>query len=66
MPKSFFSNLPPNVNITETDLVKLIPLAQQVLDDPLLMNQLCDRVYELMLEDLSQQSERLRSYRRFI
>lgn len=37
-------------------------LAAKVLHDPLLQMDLCDRVYELMLEDLRLQRERARNY----
>ncbi|HIK14515.1 MAG TPA: hypothetical protein IGS53_04375 [Leptolyngbyaceae cyanobacterium M33_DOE_097] len=37
-------------------------LADQVLRDPVLLRQVCDRVYQLLLEDLRQQHERSRSY----
>ncbi|HEY9301864.1 MULTISPECIES: hypothetical protein [unclassified Coleofasciculus] len=36
--------------------------AAKVLRDPLLLRQLSDRVYELMLEDLRRQRERSRNY----
>ena len=36
--------------------------AAQVLQNPLLMRRLSDRVYELMLEDLRNQRERSRNY----
>lgn len=39
-------------------------LAAKALDDPLLLRQLSDRVYELMLEDLRYQKERSRNYGR--
>lgn len=34
-------------------------IAQQYLDDPVLMQALCDRVYELLYADLRLQRERL-------
>lgn len=37
---------------------------QKILHDPLLLQQLGDRVYELLQEDLRQQSERRRGYGR--
>jgi hypothetical protein len=44
------------------ELVQTISFADKILSDPLLLRQLCDRVYELMLEDLRQQRERYRNY----
>ncbi|MEW6494900.1 MAG: hypothetical protein AB1589_20625 [Cyanobacteriota bacterium] len=40
----------------------LLQTASKVLNDPLLLRQLSDRVYELMLEDLRYQRERSRNY----
>ncbi|MGA9377468.1 MAG: hypothetical protein WBV73_01600 [Phormidium sp.] len=39
-------------------------LAKQVLEDPLLLRQLSDRIYELMQTDLRLQRERSRNYGR--
>lgn len=36
----------------------------QILQDPLLQQQLCDRVYELLQAELRQESERSRGYGR--
>ncbi|NJM65781.1 MAG: hypothetical protein HC851_09040 [Acaryochloris sp. RU_4_1] len=36
----------------------------RILQDPLLQQQLCDRVYELLQAELRQQSERSRGYGR--
>lgn len=45
---------------------QLLKLAATILENPLLQRQLCDRVYELLQEDLRQQKERYRNYgRRF-
>jgi hypothetical protein len=45
---------------------EIAQLAQQILQDPLRTMQLCDRVYELLQEDLRIQQERSRGYgRRF-
>ncbi len=38
-------------------------LADQIKRDPLLMRQLAERVYQLMVEDLRQQKERSQNYR---
>ncbi|MEM9538788.1 MAG: hypothetical protein AAGA60_04665 [Cyanobacteria bacterium P01_E01_bin.42] len=38
--------------------------AAEVMEDSLLMQQVGDRVYELMIEDFAHQSERYRNYRR--
>jgi hypothetical protein len=48
---------PLNRTISETVL-------NQILHDPILLQQLGDRVYELLQEDLHRQSERSRGYRR--
>ncbi|WP_013322017.1 hypothetical protein [Gloeothece verrucosa] len=37
-------------------------LAAKALYDPLLQRDLCDRIYELMLEDMRLQKERIRQY----
>jgi len=37
--------------------------AQEIKDDPLKVQQLADRVYELLLEDLHQQKQRKGSYK---
>jgi hypothetical protein len=39
-------------------------LADKILHDPLLLRKLCDRVYDLMLEELQIQRERAGTYRR--
>ena len=37
---------------------KITQIASNILDSPLMMQKLCDRVYELWLEELRQQRER--------
>lgn len=44
-------------------LAKMMPIVAKILKDPLLLNKLCDRIYELMQEDLRQQKE-YHNYRR--
>ena len=44
------------------ELAEIIPFAEKVLHDPLLLQKLCDRVYELMLEDMRQQRTNNRQY----
>ncbi len=46
----------------KSDRRALLKTASRVLQDPLLLNRLGDRVYELMLEDLRYQRERSRNY----
>ncbi|MEP0777118.1 hypothetical protein NDI39_05770 [Microcoleus sp. ZQ-A2] len=48
------------------DLAKISKVAGKVLQDPLLMRLLSDRVYKLMLEDLRRQQERSRNYGVFL
>ncbi|ACK70070.1 hypothetical protein PCC7424_1631 [Gloeothece citriformis PCC 7424] len=43
-------------------MTRLKSLAAKALSDPLLQRDLCDRVYELMLEDLRLQKENIRHY----
>ncbi|MFW6359387.1 MAG: hypothetical protein ACOC0N_09290 [Chroococcales cyanobacterium] len=45
-----------------TERSQLSKMAAEVLQDPLLLRQLCDRIYELMQDDLRQQQERSRHY----
>ena len=40
----------------------LTPLIQKALQDRALLEQLCDRVYQMMLADLQQQQDRSRNY----
>jgi hypothetical protein len=54
-----FLDLPPN-----TDLATLSQLAEQLLQDPLALQQLSDRVLELLHQDLERQQERSRGYGR--
>lgn len=49
-------------NIETQDSDSLAPLIQKVLKDPALLDQLCDRVYQLMLTDLRQQQDCSRNY----
>lgn len=44
------------------NFAKVQALAAKVLHDPLLQQELCDRIYQLMLEDMSLQKERIRNY----
>lgn len=37
-------------------------LIQRILEDPALLERLCDRVYQIMLTDLQQQQNRSRNY----
>lgn len=39
------------------NLAKVMPFAAKILKDQLLLSKLCDRIYELMKEDLRQQKE---------
>lgn len=50
----------------QQDRIALTQLAAKVLEDPLLLRQLGDRVYELMRLDLEQQRERSRNYGRLL
>ena len=43
---------------------RLTQSAQQYLDNPMLMHQLCDRVYERLHADLKIQRERIGNYSR--
>lgn len=43
---------------------EVMRLAAQVLRDPAAMEKLCDRIYQLMEQDLQRQQERDRTYRR--
>ncbi len=56
---------PPFVHLErqQVDQAALLPTASRAIQDPLLLRKLCDRVYELMLEDLRYQQERSRNYR---
>lgn len=78
MPPSSTPFLPPSSGLTSPSGFAAPPLIQsncqaqeqsvisqtasKVLNDPILLRQLSDRVYELMLEDLRYQRERSRSY----
>lgn len=45
-------------NCKPEELAAITKIAGKVLHDPLLMRQVSDRIYELMLEDLRRQQER--------
>ncbi len=45
-----------------TDAAKAAAAAAKYLSDPLVLSRLTDRVYELLLEDLRCQRERVRNY----
>ena len=49
---------------TEEDKVALTQLAAKILQDPLAMRRLSDRVFQLLQEDLQLQQERNRGYGR--
>lgn len=49
---------------TEEDRVALTQLAAKILQDPLAMRRLSDRVFQLLQEDLQLQRERNRGYGR--
>jgi hypothetical protein len=46
----------------EAEYTAMLALAKKYLDDPLLLNQLADRVYEIFLEDMRCQRERVSNY----
>lgn len=48
----------------QADLTAMNQLAQELLHDPLAMQALCDRVYDLMVQDLQMQQDRDRGYGR--
>lgn len=50
--------------ITRQERQAILELAADMLHDPLAMQMLCDRVYQLMQEDLHTQRERSRGYGR--
>lgn len=47
---------------TGTLRTELAQLAEEILENPLRQRQLCDRVYQLMQEDLYRQRDRTRNY----
>jgi hypothetical protein len=49
---------------SQADLLAMNNLAQELLHDPLAMRLLCDRVYDLMAQDLQIQQDRDRGYGR--
>ena len=46
------------------ELAKYAPLAAQILDDPVAMRKVSDRVFELLRQDLRLQQERRQGYGR--
>ena len=46
----------------QTRDASLTPLIEKALKDPALLDQLCERVYQIMLADLQQQQDRTRNY----
>ena len=52
-----------NYQITTNNKPSLIPLIEKALADCDFMDQLCDRVYQIMLTDLQHQQDRTRNYR---
>jgi hypothetical protein len=54
------SNLPDSDSVTNFN--DLCQLAEEIMSDPLKMRLLGDRVYQLMLEDVRLQKERIRKY----
>ncbi|MEO0535840.1 MAG: hypothetical protein AAF215_18450 [Cyanobacteria bacterium P01_A01_bin.123] len=56
----------PGVIQSDRDLAAMTRLAAELIDDPIALGQFCDRVYELMRDDLQRQRERSQGYgRRF-
>ncbi|MEL6383550.1 MAG: hypothetical protein AAFQ89_14080 [Cyanobacteria bacterium J06626_18] len=51
-----------STHLEEAD--ELAPIAQQILDDPVALEKLSDRVFELFKQDIRAQRERSGSYRR--
>ena len=47
----------------QTSNDSLVPSIEEALQDRALLDQLCDRVYQLMIADLQQQQDRSRNYR---
>jgi hypothetical protein len=52
-------------NPNQTDADRIANLAEQVLNDPILLRQLSDRVYKLMAEELRNHCDRQGHGRRF-
>jgi hypothetical protein len=48
-----------NSTYTDFETNRLAQLAQSYLDNPMLMHQLCDRIYERLYADLKIQRERI-------
>lgn len=53
---------PAEFQSNQKELGELSTLADQVLQDPLLLSKLGDRIYQLLQEDLRYQQERSRNY----
>lgn len=53
-----------NCSCSDEPPSSIAKFAAEVMEDTLLMQKLGDRVYELMIEDFANQSERYRNYRR--
>lgn len=49
-------------NATRADITKAVAEVGKCLNNPLVLSKLTDRVYELLLEDLRNQRERVRNY----
>ncbi|WP_168186696.1 hypothetical protein [Hydrocoleum sp. CS-953] len=41
-------------------------LIEKIINDPILLRKLCDRVYQLMQEDIRNQQERICNYQRIL
>ncbi|MGD1702760.1 hypothetical protein [Dapis sp. BLCC M229] len=41
-------------------------LIEKIINDPILLRKLCDRIYKLMEEDIRNQQERICNYRRIL
>uniref|UniRef100_A0A0C1QTZ0 Uncharacterized protein n=4 Tax=Nostocales TaxID=1161 RepID=A0A0C1QTZ0_9CYAN len=46
----------------EAEYIAMLALAKKCLDNPLLLNQMGDRVYAIFLEDMRCQRDRMRNY----
>ncbi|NEO26070.1 MAG: hypothetical protein F6K03_04025 [Kamptonema sp. SIO4C4] len=60
------AGLPVGEELSSPEKQQLAELAEQVLKDPILCEQVTQRVYELLLDDLRIQKERSRNYGRRI
>ena len=52
-----------NYQINSNNKLSLVPLIEKALADRDFMDQLCDRVYQIMLTDLQHQQDRSINYR---